>query len=492
MNINHIARKLAVIVLMMAFAFTSIPFSQGSLTADAASKTTLYASASGQHGASLSWSKIKGAKGYAVFRNGGAIAHLGKGARSFGDSGLAAGATYSYQVKAYKKKVKKTKMWKNKYTGALRKKKPSKKDRKNWKKVTFKKTTYKYGKKTPVRYITTARAVASNPSTNTGNTGGGGTSGGTGGGTTTPVVQKTKVTTTDYKGKTHELWKSGNSYYIAEAATTPISTAELAQKYDRTVNYTGADLVQENGTFVQKNSITFRTFSGLTGQLSSTMVDSGVYMYNGVTGRLKVAIKDDTASYSYYDKYEKETKTTKYVMKSGYRLVPYYDMGAKEKVTSGLATCTMGYSFDNYTSKDGFISGDVTLVVSYDFSGNGNYEQIATVKHHVDSSKNRLAALDICKSALGENGTGSYETDLDNLSAYISENYEYGKKVGDTSLMMRCSDGAFILETWSIWKWGVYGGIFPLPDTSNPDDVQFWPTDNPYSSRAYWHAQGHH
>ena len=152
--------------LFIAFcvAFTALPFMAGDLDANAAvkkkkSKTaktiTLYASATGQSTAYLSWNKIKKQqKGYAVFRNGVPIAHLGK-RLSFSDSGLSAGTAYTYQIKTYK--TKKVKQWYNKATGKWQKKKPKKKFRGGSKKIV----TYTYKK--PSRPVTIVTAAAPQP-----------------------------------------------------------------------------------------------------------------------------------------------------------------------------------------------------------------------------------------------------------------------------------------------------------------------------------------
>ena len=60
----------------------------------------------------LRWNKIKKPyKGYAVFRDGVAIAHFGKNTTMYCDA-VAAGSTHSYQIKSYKvKKVKKKKKY---------------------------------------------------------------------------------------------------------------------------------------------------------------------------------------------------------------------------------------------------------------------------------------------------------------------------------------------------------------------------------------------
>ena len=143
---NIIKRTLA-ITLAFAVAFTFIPALTGELDAHAASKpakvTKLNLAWKGQT-STLTWSKVKkNLNGYTVFRNGTAIASVGKGTLTFKDSNLETGTTYSYYVKAFKNT--KQKQWFNKKTGKWQKKKPAKKYRGKSKKVKVK----VYGKASP-------------------------------------------------------------------------------------------------------------------------------------------------------------------------------------------------------------------------------------------------------------------------------------------------------------------------------------------------------
>ena len=150
---NIIKRTLA-ITLAFAVAFTFIPALSGGLDAHAASKpakvTKLNLAWKGQT-STLTWSKVKkNLNGYTVFRNGTAIASVGKGTLTFKDSNLETGTTYSYYVKAFKNT--KQKQWFNKKTGKWQKKKPAKKYRGKSKKVKVK----VYGKASPTLKCTTS------------------------------------------------------------------------------------------------------------------------------------------------------------------------------------------------------------------------------------------------------------------------------------------------------------------------------------------------
>ena len=141
---KNVSKSIA-IILAFCIAFSGLPFLAGELDVHAASKkvakkVTLQAAASGQDAVVLKWNKIKKPqKGYAVFRDGTPIAHVGK-KRTFTDTGLQAGSSHTYQIKVYK--TQKVKMWYNKATGKWQKKKPAKNNRGKSKKVT----TYTYRK----------------------------------------------------------------------------------------------------------------------------------------------------------------------------------------------------------------------------------------------------------------------------------------------------------------------------------------------------------
>lgn len=138
-------------MVMFCLTFTSLPMLSGSFDSHALAKNiTLNASAYGQHGATLRWNKIKSPNsGYAVFRDGSPIAHLGKSKTSFTDSGLDSGTAHTYQIKTYVRKTKK--QWFNKKTQKWQSKKPAKKYRGKSRKVY----TYSYKKKSNSRSIRT-------------------------------------------------------------------------------------------------------------------------------------------------------------------------------------------------------------------------------------------------------------------------------------------------------------------------------------------------
>ena len=145
-------------MIMTAFVFV-LPQEADALANKKVPKNiTLYAVASGQTQVDLKWNKIKSpSKGYAVFRDGEAIAHYNTKKITFTDKGLEAGISYIYRIKTYTKKT--VKMWFNKKTEKWQKKKPAKKYRGKSKK----KVVYTYKKKSNAVTVQTAAAPA--PST---------------------------------------------------------------------------------------------------------------------------------------------------------------------------------------------------------------------------------------------------------------------------------------------------------------------------------------
>lgn len=86
--------------------------------------------------ATIKWSKVKGASGYVLYKNGKYFRTTGAGTRTYSDKSLKASTRYTYSVKAYKKV--KQKQWYNKKTKKWQKKKPKKKNRGKSRKVTVK------------------------------------------------------------------------------------------------------------------------------------------------------------------------------------------------------------------------------------------------------------------------------------------------------------------------------------------------------------------
>lgn len=467
--------KSLAILIAFAVSFTCIPVLSGQGSAHAAAIKGLSASARGSHTVVLSWSKLSkkqksGQKGITVFRDGYAIANISKKATSFTDTGLAAGTYHTYQVKTYKVKTKKTKMWFNKATGQYQKKKPAKKNR--GKRKTFKSTSYKYKNASGVAGAATARAVAAAPAPNSGSAGG--STGNTGGGGSTGTTPSTRVTVIDYMGVEREVDKNSVAY------------KQNPQRVDRTVDGEFDGMIQRKGV----------TFTG-----------DGMTVYNGDINRLNVEILNECESVNTRTFWKgDEYKKTRYYINSTNAVdgagKKYHiaeagkDYITKEEVYSNAkASCAQAHlNITDSPFGTGFTDDAININVSYDFNGDGDFndagEQIKKYSIEVKADTDRKAAIAICQQAVSEAGTNSYDADMQAIADKVNT-YPYGKKVDGTTLMMRCIDGAYILQTWSIYKYGVFGYVSPSGNNPEDNDVDFWPENNPYSVRASWHAQGH-
>lgn len=132
MDIMKTAKKLLSILIMVAMITTTF----GIITAPEVSAasglpkvSSLKASAK-QTSVTLSWTKLskkqlKKVSGISIYRNGKLITNISKKSKSYANTGLKAGTSYSYTVKTYKKTKKKE--WFNKKTQKWQKKKPAKK-----------------------------------------------------------------------------------------------------------------------------------------------------------------------------------------------------------------------------------------------------------------------------------------------------------------------------------------------------------------------------
>ena len=138
---------------LTAFAEEGTVYAAAKKSAKIKKVTSLKAQSQGKNSVRLNWKDKKNKKkkisGYAIYRDGKLIQRVGKKKKSFVDTGLQAGTSYTYKVKAYK--TYKTKKWYNKKTLKWQKKKPAKKYRGKSKKVK----AYKYGKASPAATATT-------------------------------------------------------------------------------------------------------------------------------------------------------------------------------------------------------------------------------------------------------------------------------------------------------------------------------------------------
>ena len=136
---------------------------------------------------------------------------------------------------------------------------------------------------------------------------------------------------------------------------------------------------------------------------------------------------------------------------------------------------------------DGFVDGDVNVKVYYDFNKDGDWaddgEYIGTMTHHISKRTNRAKYLKLAQDAVAYYNTNSYKADMFAISAYMHEFCKYSD--------YDCGGGVGVLETWSIYKYGVHGRSDCPDPANNPSHVAFFPEENQYSVMSYYEAQGY-
>ena len=511
--------RLAAVMLAFAVAFTMMPTMTGTLDAHAASYIkTLNTSAAGQNAVNLSWTKLskkqqKKVHGITIFRHGQAVANLSKKAGSYTDAGLAAGTTYTYQVKTYTKKIKKTKMWKNKATGALQKKAPSKKQKKNFKKVTVKNTTYKYSNASPARSVRTASAPAptpapapSTPTTPSVPSSGGGTGGDDGGNSGGQTQNpRTAYNCVDYLGESHTLWRDTNGkIYDSQTGGSVVSNPAM---YDKTVDGSwsaqNSSSWKKNGNFYQKNGVTL-----------NYLTDTSVNVFNGSASKIKFEIVEETKAFKFGYRND-TTGPVEYmdincVMIGEDRLCTYDTYTGTDYSSLYF---TIGTADDIY-GFDGYIDGTVHANAYYDFNGDGKWttdEKITAspLTRDIKKSTRTAKALEIAKAAIKDAADNpdayadifaynlpDYQTDILIIQHYMLSHYNYytDSNIDGSGLNARCNGGANVLKVWSAYKYHVYGFVGCAP--GGDDHVAFYPgidgVNKGYVSRdtVYYEANG--
>jgi len=446
------------LLLIAAFIIAALPLT-GSFDVQAkgkpASKIRLSGYSEGYSTVVLRWNKIKKPeKGYAVFVDGACVRKLNKKTTSYAVA-VAPGSSHSFQIKTWKK-VKKTKNING------RKKKV---------------TAYKYGKasnkvsvETPAP-DNTGSASGSNPA---------------------PATNRVAITVTDYKGDKTTLYKEGNKTYLSAVGGGPMQRADLV-KINRFVD---GEWTDGEWTFCQKNGTTLYYHSSP----SSYGYSGGAYVgvYNGDENRVKMEIQEEVRNFKEYkptDRKQADPIQVPYIMSNDgkYRIAkPYFG-----KYIDGIWNDTPNeicfYADDHICGYDGFIDDTVHVKVWYDWNGDGNWTDDEYVGMDIASIKaddSRLKALEICKAAVAYYGTDSYVADMIAIEAYLFKNYAYDYPDQASGLNFRCSGGCIIQETWSIYKYGVYGYI-GCPSAYNGAHNAFYPIDNPYNKTVYFEAQGY-
>ena len=152
--------SILVAVIMISTAFGLVADPEVHAASGLPKVSSLKASAA-QTSVSLSWTKlskkkIKKVNGISIYRNGKLVKNISKKSKSYTNTGLKAGTSYSYTVKTYKNTKKKE--WFNKKTQKWQKKKPAKKYRGKSRKIK------KYSAGTTIRVTTRSAAPAVVPS----------------------------------------------------------------------------------------------------------------------------------------------------------------------------------------------------------------------------------------------------------------------------------------------------------------------------------------
>ena len=248
-----------------------------------------------------------------------------------------------------------------------------------------------------------------------------------------------------------------------------------------------------NGTF-KDGSAVYTQFNGTTITVGKAEnLDVGPYVtitiYNGDASKLNVNVRN-TKMINTYD-YDKNPFNAFYVMKDGKRLIEYY--GTEDIKKDTLTKCKIEFGDPReIMTGTGFVKGTVTVDVSY------NNKQIAKrtfmVNKDADSrglSARRAEWLAFAEKAVEENGgKKSYIEDMNAVKWYVPK-FDKWTKVG--GLYLDCTGGSAILETYSIYHYGVYGfGGYGSQRPGMPNygsHVAFHLDSDPLD---YWETQGSH
>ena len=451
------------LVVMVALAFSMADVQTVSAASKPKKVKSISVSSLSQSSIRISWSKVKGAKGYQLCRNGAAV--KSGNVRSFTDSGLRAGTKYTYKVRAYK--TSKKKMWYNKKTSKWQKKKPKKKWRGKSKKVTV----YHYGAFSYTAAAATRPAPTPTPTPTPGGDSGGGTPGDSG--TTTPSSK----TVTDYLGVTRTI--------------TPENMNWGKPIFDRTID--GEFTASGCGQMKQLSGATF-----IMGQIEDATngVDGNLYIpaYNLDTSKLSIQYGNGVTVGMQRNTYTNPAGTTLnsykpyYFVKDGKRIAETTTNGNPVRFEAG-AYDTMIKRKDLVTTikvaiyKDGdgmghalgFYNADIPVIVKYDGKDVGTITvsscKTATVNGKLSNMHpKRALALDVAvegiRAATGsENGTGNLKQDLNLLASWFGENYDHASYPGTKTTITKygvtekvgCELCTYILETWAIYKYGEQG-----------------------------------
>ena len=505
---NVMKGKLTSIILAVAVAFTFsfADVQEVSAASKPAKVKSIYVSSLSQSSISVSWTKVKGAKGYQLFRNGKAI-RTGK-STSFTDTGLSAGTAYTYKVRAFKY-GKKKKMWYNKSTGKWQKKKPKKKWRGKSKKIA----TYKYGAFS--RSATAATRPASYSSTPA--SGGNGSSGGGSSGGTTPASN----TVTDYLGVTRTI-KNVESYG--------------GKDYYEVVDSSGLSGVYDNLARIDRTAAGEFTISGRVVMVQTGGEDSATFYKKSLQGEyitqepVYYADLEDATSWITWDddkayqivmfggdpakltyELDHEINTVNTYRQSGrMQYNPYTrnyidansgDTHLQEVLLVGVGKLkypekTAQYGFGMHLKKPdrssgcGFESENITITIKYDGKKIGGWTWNPNENATGGMTANRAVAWQIAQDAIAANGgKKDYYTDMRWIQQYFHDTYTYGQEIPGATFTAGCEGGAFVLETYSVKEYGEEG--FWGYGSQDPEESSHTSFNMNSDPSTYFETQGH-
>ena len=442
----------------------------------------------------LSWSKASGRiSGYSVYRNGKKFCTTGRNERGVTIM-IERDKLYKYKVRAFRRYYvkqwysRRTHKWQNKRIKGAKTRRVRK---------------YKYGEFSKVRILDTREDK-----------------------------EIKRYTVTDYRGVRTRIRRirkpNGSTYLMCKEAGSNESeriekdSLEVLARLDRTVDGTFTITDDSDNSEIpcfQKNGATVL----LTKEPDRWPLNGHAcfaLLYNGDLSKLDLKLQSEviTADTKSYDQ---QIIQKSYIMGDRYRLAEidpqivctideksYQELFTEQSKSNKEKDCTVAAKCVPFYSNVGFETGDVLIDVSYDG------DHVGTMTHHVNfgnngkdesywgvSDKNydeekyptRAFAIEIGRRAVEEASTSSYDDDMTAISDYIDRNYCYDDAPGN--IWMNCEGGAYVLETWSIYRYGVYGymsyGSQPPGSPNYGTHAAFYPDPNPYSGKEYYEAQGH-
>ena len=288
-----------------------------------------------------------------------------------------------------------------------------------------------------------------------------------------PPATGSTITVTDYKGVTHTFEKevyNGDTFWVEN--NNWVAEADMV-RYDKTrdgeFDDDGTHFVQYHGATFDKNALN---------RMTSDSYEYCVDMYNGDQNKLTIEFDPNVYiqsinSYKEVGDHKYEPETRYYYFKNGHPIAkPYWNGTQFRTEQSGNIT----KKFFMINTANGSIGDGIGIWVDT-FNVNIKYDgklihtlTVDTVKDEANGenwtavdgmSPYRKLALEIADEAIANSGgsTGNVYNDMTKIHDYIKANYKYGNPVSryGATMYMKCFDGAIILETYSIVRYGKWG-----------------------------------